>query len=271
MNSSRLFRTLIMGLTLLACLYFLSLLAAYRGCAPHAQPVSADTTTQPSSSVPPLPDSLPPVEIKSLPLAAMDNTCVDGVPTDLSAYTGMLSGGAAREYLLRLNTPGSLRISVEPEDVYFDVSFVLFAGGTRALVSRDENPAGGSERATTPHLDPGLYRLVVGGYDQNCGPYLLTVRDQAPPAAQIAATEVHRGRNGTVIRWRSFAEVDLERFDVFRVDDMGRRRIAVLRAHGSPAGFANYRFTDRQLAPPASYSLEAVSRDGRIEVVPVAS
>ena len=268
MNSSRLFRTLITGLTLLVCLYLLSLLAAHRSRASHERTTPPDTTSQ--LSVPSLPDSQPPVEIQDLPLAAMDNTCIDGVPTDLSAYTGMLSGGAAREYVFRVKSRRSLHISLEPEDAYFDVSFALLAGGNHLLAARDEKPAGQSESATVSDLDAGLYRLWVGGYSQDCGTYLLTVRDPTPPP-QVSSAQAHYGRNGTVIRWRSFAEVDLARYDVFREDEMGRRRIAVVRAHGSPAGFADYRFTDRQLFPRASYSLEAVSLDGRVELVTVAS
>ncbi|MCX6601032.1 MAG: hypothetical protein NT025_05655 [bacterium] len=271
MNSSRLFRALITGLTLLACLWFLNLVSGHHGRASQMEPVCQDVTVAITSSAPPLPDSCPPVEILSLPLAAMDNTCMDGVPTDLSCYTGMLSGGAAREYALRLKARCALRVAVEPRSEYFDVSFVLFAGGTRCVLARDENGAGQNESAVIPNLEAGVYRLIVGGYGEDCGPYLLSVRDQTPPVAQVSAAEAFRGRNGTVIHWRSFAEVDLAHFALYRMDELGRRRIAVLRAHGSPAAFADYRFTDRDLEGRATYSLEAVSLDGRIEVVPVNS
>jgi hypothetical protein len=271
MNSSRLFRALVTGLTLMACLWFLNLMTGHHARPSQAEPVSEDISPDLLASAPPLPDSLPPVEIHSLPLAALDNTCMDGVPTDLSCYTGMLSGGAAREYVLRLKTRAELRIAVEPRSEYFDASFVLFAGGTRCVLARDESGAGQRESAIIPNLDAGVYRLMVGGYGEDCGPYLLTVRDQTPPVAQVSAAEASRGRNGTVIHWRSFAEVDLTHFALYRMDDLGRRCIAVLRAHGSPAGFADYRFTDRDLEGRASYTLEAVSRDGRIELVSIAS
>jgi hypothetical protein len=271
MNSGRFLRALITGLTLLVCLYLLNLVTGYRGPEPEAEPVSEEAEVVPSSFAPPLPDSLPPVEIRSLPLAAMDNTCMDGVPTDLSCYTGMLSGGAAREYALRLNTRGTLRITVEPQSEYFDVSFVLLAKEIHCVLARDEGGAGQRESAVISDLDAGLYRLMVGGYGEDCGPYVLTVRDQIPPVAQVSAAETVRGRNGTVIHWRSFAETELAHFALYRTDEAGRRCIAVLRAHGSPAAFADYRFTDRDLAGGASYTLEAVSRDGRIERVSVNS
>lgn len=271
MNSSRLFRALITGLTLTACLWLLNLVTGHRDRASLLEPAREDVTVALSSSAPQLPDSCPPVEIRSLPLAAMDNTCMDGVPTDLSCYTGMLSGGAAREYLLRLKARCALRVAVEPRSDYFDPSFVLFAGGTRCVLARDENGAGQNESAVIPNLEAGVYRLIVGAYGEDCGPYLLSVRDQTPPVAQVSAAGASRGRNGTVIRWRSFAEVDLAHFALYRTDELGRRRIAVLRAHGSPAAFADYRFTDRDLEDRASYTLEAVSLDGRIEVVPVNS
>jgi hypothetical protein len=249
----------------------LKLVTSHHGRAALVEPVPQDVVTAFPAVAPPLPASCPPVDIRSLPLAAMDNTCMDGVPTDLSCYTGMLSGGAAREYLLRLERRGTLRIAVEPRSEYFDLSFALFAGGKQCVLARDEKSAGQTESAVIPNLDTGVYRLIVGAYGQDCGPYVLSVRDQTPPVAQVSAAEAFRGRNGTVIHWRSFAEVELAHFILYRMDELGRRRIAVLRAHGSPAGFADYRFTDRDLEGRATYSLEAVSQDGRTEMVPVSS
>lgn len=272
MNSSRLLRALITGLTLLSCLWVLGQISSHKPLRPQVKPVTViRAATAPAFVVPALPDSLPPVEIHKLPLAALDNTCFDGVPTDLSCHTGMLSGGPAREYLIRLTKRGALRISVEPRDDYYDLSFALFESDTKCVLALDEKAAGQTESAVIPDLSAGVYRLVVGGYSEDCGPYLLTVCDQAPPVAQLSQTNTHRGRNGTVIRWRSFAEVDIAHFLLYRVTGANRERIAVLRAHGSTAGFADYRFTDRRLEGNSAYEIEAVSRDGRSELVSIAS
>lgn len=147
----------------------------------------------------------------------------------------------------------------------------MFKNGTACVFARDEQTAGKTESAFIPDLDAGVYRLVIGGYSEDCGPYLLTVRDETPPVVRLAQTTTHHGRNGTVIRWRSFAEVDLTHYALYRVSGVNRRRVAVLRAHGSPAGFADYRFMDRELNEKCAYEIEAVSRDGRKEIVPIVS
>lgn len=277
MNSSRLFRALITGVTLVICIWVLTVMRHHtKTVSSPAEPVEEaappDTTKSAQSFViPQRRDSCPPVEIQNLPLAALDNTCFDGIPTDLSCYTGMLSGGEAREYLIHLEKKSALRIAVEPRTEHFDASFALFGKGKSYLLGRDEKPAGMKESGISDVLEPGVYRLFVGGYSEDCGPYVLTVRDQAPPVVRVSDLSADKGRNGTVIRWKSFAEVDLAHFSLYRVDPTGRQRIAVMRAHGSPAGFSDYRFIDRSLASDGSYEIEAVSRDGRTELLPIAS
>jgi hypothetical protein len=270
MNSNRLFRALITALTVLACLWLLSQFHARRTEPPVAR-AEQETPAVKLSNPPALPDSLPPVEVQSLPVCALDNTCFDGVPTDISCYTGMLSGSPAREYRFRVRSGQCLTIELEPRDPDFDVSLALLRSNRECIVGKDAVGAGQTERATTGALVGGVYRLVVGGYHDDCGPYVLTVREGPPPMAQVNDTQMHVGRNGTVLRWTSFSEVDMTYYSLYRCTEGARERIAVLRAHGGAAGFADYRFTDRSPSPGATYELEAVARDGRSEVMAISS
>jgi hypothetical protein len=273
MNSSRLLRAIVTGLTLLVSLWFLHHLTP-RHAPKHEQ--SRTAQVHPAAAVNPgemsNPQlSQPPVEIQTLPLAALDNTCLDGVPTNLASATGMLSGAPARQYHLLVAANVPLQIELKPLYAYFDAAWALFDEQGRTVLGRDEAGPGWAESATVTGLAGGVYRLIVGGYSSDCGPYELTVKAEPESSAQIAKSSLHRGPNGTVVRWRSFAEVDLNHFRLIRLSDGQREPIAVLRAHGSPAGFADYRVIDRGARGDTTYELEAVSRDGHSTVVAVAS
>jgi len=278
MNNGRLLRAIITGLTLLAVLWFLHLLGARRPVQPT---LSQARRVEKAVFVPQKPRSQeaekPKVErpeahgeIGELPFAVMENSCLDGEVMDLSDCTGLLSGGRGREYTLHVKPGENLRITVEPLYEEFDVSFALL-NGDFCIVGRDKGRKGESEQATVHNLAAGDYRLCVGGYDGDCGPYLLTVEDQPPSLAQIRDASAYNGRNGTVLRWKSFGEVDLTEYQIYRLTNDNRERIAVLRPHGSPAGFSVYRFMDRGHLPGSAYEVEMVARDGRSERVEIAS
>jgi hypothetical protein len=215
-------------------------------------------------------DSLPPLEVTDLPLVVFDNTCQSSQRADLSQCTGLLSGGEVREYRLSLNGPvRSLQIELEPRDPNLDLSFAVFDSQGRCRASGDEQPAGWTERTILARLEAGVYRLVVGGYADHCGPYLLTVRTPDAPVAQVAKSAVRRGPNGSAIRWTSFGEVDLAHFSLYRVASGDRCRIATFRGHGGAARFGEYRYLDRERNVDAAYEIEAVSRDGRKELFSV--
>ncbi|HEY3295043.1 MAG TPA: hypothetical protein VGL38_06375 [bacterium] len=271
-------RAVIAGLTLLAVMWVLHLLGERRSAQPsvtQAKSVAkASFSQQPSSQEAEKPKETGQAgdarEVREYPFATMDNSCLDGEVADLSGCTRMLSGGKAMGYVLHVTEGQSLRISVEPMYADFDVSFAFFKEGN-CIVGRDAAGKGQSERANVSHLAAGDYQLWVGGYDGDCGPFLLTVTDQPPSLAQIQHATAFEGRNGTVLRWKSFGEVDLEQYQIYRVAGDSRQRIAVLRAHGSPAGFSDYRFMDRSRLPGVGYELEIVARDGRSERVEIES
>jgi hypothetical protein len=213
-----------------------------------------------------LDEVLPPVAISELPFVALDNTCNGGKATDISGCTGMLSGSPAREYHLYAREGQRLNISLEPgKDLLFDVSFALLDGAGNCVLGRDVEEAGWAERALTPRLHDGWYRLIIGGYRDDCGPYTLTVRGDLPEPAQVTDVNVRTDPKGSLLRWNSFAEVDVAYFGVYRSLHDVRERIAVVRPHGSPASFASYRYLDRGTQPDARYEVELVLTDGRTQ------
>ncbi len=210
-----------------------------------------------------------PVEITSLPLVALDNTCLYDGTQDLSACTGAVSGGPVREYQFLANGFDTYYVAAEPRSEFFDLSLVLLDSTRRCLIGQDENGPGFAEGTSIVDLDAGTYTLLVGGYSEDCGPYELTVSNRAPAIAQILKSRSLPGPNGTVVRWETFGEVDLAHFELYRQSGSERERIGVFRAHGSKAGFAFYSFMDRDPNPDSMYVIEAVARDGRREVVTV--
>jgi hypothetical protein len=267
MDSERIVRAIVMGLTLFGVMWLLH--------AASARKTALEETVHVHSApakVKHIPD--PPIEpaqrISAFPYVAMDNNCENGVEKDLSHCTGLLSGGRARLYEVDIAAGQSLRISVEPLDRDYDAAFALFKDSV-CIVGRDSARIGGTEQAILPRLSPGIYHLWVGGYDGDCGPYVLSISNAKEPIGSIAQASVFTGRNGTVLRWTSFAEVGVERYQVYRVSGENRERIAVLRAHGSPAGFGTYRFMDRGPRAGTGYELEMIARDGRSEVVELSS
>ncbi|MDD5087597.1 MAG: hypothetical protein PHI18_02200 [bacterium] len=207
------------------------------------------------------------MEIHDLPFVVFDNTCESSQCADLSGCTGMLSGSEVREYRIFLDGPADmLQIELEARDQFLDLSFAFYDGRGRCRAAGDEQPAGWTERATLTGLETGDYRLFVGGYNDHCGPYLLTVRVPEHRAVELTESAVRRGPNGSAIHWTSFGEVDVAHFSLFRVEQENRLRVATFRGHGGAARFGDYRYLDREAGPEAAYELEAVSRDGRREV-----
>ncbi len=269
LDSSRLFRAALTGIVLVACVWGLRTLDARRS-RHGTQPAS---TTPPEMGTPapdPTPASAPPtVDEKTLPFVALDNTCYYSSGEDLSKCTGSLSGAPAREYRLSATDKDVLEISLEPRSQDFDPSFALFTEDRHCIGGYDNQGPGQTETAELKDVEPGQYLLVVGGYGDDCGPYELTVRKEHDDIAQVVQTQKHEGPNGTVLRWSTFAEVDLSHFILYRIAGQDSERVAVLRAHGSPAGFAHYRVMDRTPQPDSTYEIEAVANDGRVEMVEV--
>ena len=256
-----------MVVTLLGCMWVLHRLEKREG---PPTVIPADTTR----SAPALPQeeakqvAVPaPIEVSALPLVALDNTCYYDGERDFSRCTGAISGGPVREYVFQANGKDTYYIGAEPRSDYFDLSLVLFDNEQQCIIGQDDNGPGFREAAVIKQPAAGLYSLYVGGYAEDCGPFELILSTKAPNIAQVTKTGSTAGRNGTVVRWETFAEVDLAHFELFRQNGSNRERIATLRAHGSPAGFAVYRFTDRQPLPDSNYVIESVSKDGRRETV----
>jgi len=269
MDSGRLFRAVITFLTLLACLWVLSRLE--RRDTPH-QLSPADSAAVPISEPHEQAQQINaqiPVEISALPLVALDNTCLYDGAQDLSRCTGAISGGPVREYQIQANGSDTYYVAAEPRSEFYDLSLVLFDSARQCMLGRDEQGPGFAEGMVLEKIGAGHYSLLVGGYSEDCGPFELTVSDKTPAIAQIMKSITVPGRNGTVVRWETFGEVDLAHFELYRQNGSERERIAVLRAHGSKAGFAFYRFMDRQPRADSMYVIEAVARDGRREIVKV--
>jgi hypothetical protein len=269
MDSGRLFRAVIMVVTLLICLWAINWIQA-RKESPVVAPIDTLHTgkTRPAASRASVTE--PAVKVETLPLVALDNTCYYSASRDLSGCTGTWSGGAAREYhFATTDAEHALYITAKPKSDEFDLSLVLMSPDNHCVMGRDDAGPGMAERAVVKDLKPGEYLLVIGGYADNCGPYELTVSTEAPQVAQITDTKVHSGPNGKVVRWDTFAERAVQHYVVYRTDGDSRVRVAVLRAHGSPAGFASYRVMDRLAPIDSTYEIEAVAPDGRTEWVSV--
>lgn len=272
MSENRIFRAVVTLATLSICLGVLRLFNSRHSTVDlMPPPASAVQVIQRHSPAELQLDSLPPVPVQRLPLAALDNTCFDGSPRDLSAYTGWLSGGSAREYRFNVAAGTPLFIEAEPRFDWFDLSFVLLSENGEAVLACDQNGPGQTEQATAEITQSGVYRLIIGCLGSDCGSYRLAVHDQLPQLTQIKSDQVHRGKNGAVVRWQSFAETKLSHFSLYRISGADRVRVATLRAHGSPAGFAKYRYTDRGATAFGRYELEAVGRDGRLLTVALPS
>ena len=267
MDSGRLFRAVLTGIVLFGCIWGLRELDTRR---PKPSFKSAITTQTDSAT--PAHDQNPTeplVEVVALPFVALDNTCYYSGGKDLSRCTGSLSGAPAREYRLLATEREAFFVGVQPRSDYFDLSFALLTMDQRCIAGYDNQGSGLPETAVLSDLEPGEYLLVVGGYGEDCGPYELTVSREIPDVARVVETGILQGRNGTVVRWGTFAEVDLNYFILYRTVGEERQKIAVLRAHGSPAGFARYRVMDRKPQPDSTYEIEAVASDGRIELFDV--
>jgi len=276
MNASRLLRAVVTGLTLLALMWLLGRFGPHpraEEARQHRKSLSSGRAELAGGGADLISEALSPIRVSSLPFVADDNTCFSADTADLSAFTGMLSASPVRKYAIEVARQTlNLRVSVEPHHEYFDPSLVLFDSSGGAIAALDGQEAGWVEDTVIASLPPGIYYLTVGGYDGDCGPYRLTVSADPSSVAELRDFSLRRGSNGTVIRWKTFAEVDVARFGLYRVGAAGdRERIATFRSHGSPADFADYRFLDRQSGADSSYEIEMVSDHGRTQRVAVVS
>lgn len=268
-DNGRLFRAVVMGITLVICIWALNRLESRKNI-PAVVPVD---TTRTEEAIPQEEASLaaPAMDAETLPLVALDNTCYYSDAHDLSGCTGTLSGGPSREYrIVASDATQILYVGAVPRSEYFDLSLALLTADEQCLIGYDNSGPGLPERAVVSGLEPGEYLLVVSGYADNCGPYELTVFAEAPDIARVVDMAILNGKNGKVVRWETFAEIGVQHFVLYRTQGDRRERVAVLRAHGSPAGFANYRVMDRAPQPDSTYEIEAVARDGRKELVSIA-
>ena len=267
MDSERIVRAIVTGLTLLGVIWLLHVASARRAATEGKEQVQSTPTR---AAYTPDSPAEPAQWISTLPYVAMDDICESSSERDLSRCTGLLSGGKARLYRLDIQHAQSLSISVEPLDRDFDPALALMKDSV-CIIGRDSARGGGTEQAMLPHLNPGTYDLWIGGYDGDCGTYDLSITNAAEPLGSIAQASVNSGPNGTVLRWTSFAEVGVAQYQVYRISGANRERIAVLRAHGSPAGFGSYHYMDRGTRARTGYELEMIARDGRSTVVELSS
>lgn len=261
-------RAVLAGITLLTCLWMLELLRAPGSRSiPQARPRSIQNTP-PAPADSQLSVVLPPVDIQELPFTALDNTCLYSQIMDISGCTGMLSEAAARVYRIKVAAGGNLHVTVEPENDYFDAGFALMSD-SGCVGGVDQSGPGWEESSVFSNLPDGQYRLIVSGYADNCGPYRLTVADQPESLATYRLATAQQGPNGIAVRWRTFAETNLKHFELFRLAQGERRLLATFRSHGSPAGWASYRYLDRDGHPDSRYELIAVSHSGRSEAIDI--
>ena len=104
--NTRASRAVITFLTLVVCLWVMGRIripSMTSGANAQVGSRAAEVPVQPMAL-----DSLPPVPIRTLPLAALDNNCTSTSTVDISSCTGYLSGGPAREYRFAISAVRSL-------------------------------------------------------------------------------------------------------------------------------------------------------------------
>lgn len=254
MDSGRIFRALVMFLTLLGVLWAIRQISSMRH--PVATP-AAKTAVQ-------TPLAIPEAEVHSLPFVAIDNTCRSDHVVDLASCTGLSTKGTGTEYRFELSSPASISIEVKPEYELFDAGFAVLDEHENCVIGREQNPAGMTESALLKMLPAGRYRLVVGGYNGDCGPLTLTVGPARALVADLTKREVVYGPNGISLKWRTFGENEIEYFEIVRAQGDTSAVAARVRGRGGPARAEEYKYLDR-VPGGAVYSLIAVSRDGRRE------
>ena len=256
MDSGRIFRFVVMFLTLMGVLWAIREITGRQ----HAVP----TEVQPTAVKAVLHEVTDPASY-TLPLVAFENSCEDGQATDISRCTGKLSRSEGRSYRLELEHAQPVVIVVKPLDELFDPSFALLDEFGSCLLGMDEQGEATAERGELRELAAGRYELIVSGYGDQCGPYQLTVREPLPLLTKVTAPRVVRGANGVSVQWETFGEHEVTHFKVYRDTEAGRALVKTIRSHGSPAGAARYRWVDRTPKTGLHYELEAVAADGRRE------
>jgi hypothetical protein len=114
-------------------------------------------------------------------------------------------------------------------------------------------------------LAAGRYRLAVGGYSGDCGPFELTVGPARALVADVTPGRVVSGPNGTSVNWRTFGEHEIEYFEIVRgLGDLSEVAARV-RSRGGPARAEEYKYLDRAGLIGMSYHVVAVGRDGSRE------
>ncbi len=262
-DRGRWFRALVMGVTLLACLWVIRQILAskHAGASPAVASAGINHPPEPIARG----ETEPVVAIAQdmFPLVAFENTCMSGNLVDLSECTRFLSGAEGDRYRFEIETDLRLSVEVAPLDGFFDAAVAVYGSGSACVIGSDEQPMGLAERVVTPELTPGVYEIVVGGYAEGCGPYRLTVTEPQELVSRVVHTSTTAGRNGLALRWETFGETDLSHFVVYRRAAVGREQVAIIRGQGGPARAAHYRCMDRSVLPAADYELVAVARDGR--------
>ncbi|MBI5058565.1 hypothetical protein HZB60_02150 [candidate division KSB1 bacterium] len=258
MENGRVFRFLVMFLTLVGVLWAIREIAGHRPSAPAAvQPTAVKAAYTPAADG----------ADYSLPLVAFENSCEDGQKVDISECTGKLSRSEGRTYRLKLDQDAPVMIEVRPLDGLFDPSFALIDEYGHCLIGIDDAGEAASERGEIPKLAAGRYELIVSGYGDQCGPFQLTVREPLPLLTMAGNPQLRKGGNGASLHWETFGENDITHFKIYRLSAAGRSCVTTVRSHGSPAGTARYRWVDRKPAEIDAYELEAIAGDGRTQIV----
>lgn len=255
MDSGRIFRAMVMFLTLVGVLWAIRQVTSSR----------IDSSTRVAKGVALVSPISREHEVHSLPLVAIDNTCRSDEVVDLAMCTGLSTKGSGQSFYFELIEPATISIEVKPEYELFDPGFAVYDAHENCVTGREQNPGGMAEATTLKMLPVGRYRLVIGGYSGDCGPFTLTVAQARALVSDISTGRVLPGPNGTSINWRTFGEHEIEYFEIVRMVGGEQTVAARIRSRGGPARGEEYKYLDRELSPPDDYQLFAVGRDGRRE------
>ena len=167
MDGSRVMRAVVTVITVLICVWALSLLRSNKQPNDNIQE-AAKPATQEARNI--ANEILPPVGITKLPLVAFDNTCEYSNEIDISGCTGVLSGSASRIYELNIESDQNLNITLEPRSDFFDPSFAIISENHTCVAGSDNHGPGLAEKIESLNLLTGNYKLIVSGYNGDCGP-----------------------------------------------------------------------------------------------------
>lgn len=208
--------------------------------------------------------------IDRFPFVALDNTCryeIKGV--ELWDCTGLVSSQSVIGYQIALHGPKPVFITVRPIRDDFDVAVGLFradaSGELLCVTGNDMEKEGRAERIRLASLSPGVYYVIIGGYDTDCGMFELSVEFELVLPVSLQEFVIAEQDSGTVVRWETVFEADLHHFELYRVSnaDGTRQRVFQPRSRGSFSKGARYEFFDRDADSEQQYVLAGIDVTGQ--------